>query len=86
MTHSLAASWEITIITSQGCGVSKQASVIPKSQIGATHSKMVAEIKGKQAWLYQDEPKVSFILLWAAVHQHVVRAPVQTFCFHICGC
>lgn len=37
MTHSLAASWEITINTSQVYGVSKQTS-IPKSQTVETHS------------------------------------------------
>lgn len=69
----------------------KQASIYYSQESNRSNTfrngiKERAEIKGKQAWLYQDEPKVSFILLWAAVHQHVARAPVQTFCFHACGC
>lgn len=69
----------------------KQASICYSQESNRSNTftngiKEIAEIKGKQAWLYQDELKVSFILLWAAVHQHVVRAPVQTFCFHTCGC
>lgn len=47
MTHSLAASWEITINTSQVYGVSKQTS-IPKSQTVETHSWMV--YRRQQKW------------------------------------